>query len=251
MRIIDFSNINVLVDLIVTAVLIFVINAILLHFMKRKAVVFSLTATAVALIVAKILCLDQAVILLELIYLGIALIYASINLSEFKYMALNNVHLKRRVSKEQQMSKDALYKLISETVGSLSRTKTGAIITFEKSNLLDEIIKNGTPINAPVSQELLVTIFYPGTRLHDGAVVIRGNQIIAASVYYTPTTRALTGKYGSRHRAAFGISEITDSVTVVVSEETGRISIAYKANMEAVSYDRFLDEFTSAMEDDA
>ena len=112
---------------------------------------------------------------------------------------------------------------------------------------MDDIIKSGTIINATVTQELLETIFYKGTRLHDGAVVIRGNMILAASVYYTPTTRALTGKYGSRHRAAFGISEITDSVTVVVSEETGRISIAYNGNLESVSVDSFLREFTDLM----
>ena len=251
MHFIDFSNVNVLIDFIVTVVLVIGVTAALSYFMKRRFVPISLGTTGALIVLSKVLCLDGVAIIFEMIYLGMALVDCTINLSEFKYVILNNVRLKRRGSKDQQMSREALYKLISETVGSLSRTKTGAIITFEKGNPLDEIIKNGTPINAPVSQELLVTIFYPGTRLHDGAVVVRGNQIIAASVYYTPTTRALSGKYGSRHRAAFGISEITDSVTVVVSEETGRISIAYKANLEAVSYDRFLDEFTSAMEDDA
>ena len=120
-------------------------------------------------------------------------------------------------------------------------------MTFEKSTNLDDVIKSGTPLNAPVSQELLETIFYEGTRLHDGAVVIRGNVIVAASVYYTPTTRAMTGKYGSRHRAAFGISEISDAVTVVVSEETGRVSIAYNGHLEAVGLDQFLREFSDLM----
>ena len=108
-------------------------------------------------------------------------------------------------------------------------------------------MKNGTIINAPVSQELLETIFYEGTRLHDGAVIIRGNMIVAASVYYTPTTRALNGKFGSRHRAAFGISEVTDSVTVVVSEETGRVSIAHEGVLESIPLDSFLSEFTDMM----
>ena len=108
-------------------------------------------------------------------------------------------------------------------------------------------MKNGTIINAPVSQELLETIFYEGTRLHDGAVIIRGNIIVAASVYYTPSTRAVNGKFGSRHRAAFGISEVTDSVTVVVSEETGRVSIAYNGSLEVVPLDTFLSEFSDLM----
>lgn len=171
-----------------------------------------------------------------------------INASEFRYLFLKNATLKTtRKDKNTKNSTELMYKAIDDAVKSLSRTKTGAIITFEKAQSLDNVIKNGTAINAPVSAELLMTIFYPGTRLHDGAVVIRGNVIISASVYYTPTTRALTGKYGSRHRAAVGISEISDAVTVVVSEETGRISLAYKAKLEPTSLDTFLDDFVYLM----
>ena len=153
----------------------------------------------------------------------------------------------RNKKANQNYDKEELYKIIDNTVHSLSRSKTGALMTFERSTNLDDVMKSGTIIDAPVSQELLETIFYVGTRLHDGAVVIRGNIIVAASVYYTPTTRALTGKFGSRHRAAFGISEISDSVTVVVSEETGRVSIAYNGNLETVPLDSFLKEFSDLM----
>ena len=134
----------------------------------------------------------------------------------------------------------AICQKVALAVETLSKNKVGALITFEKNTLLTEIVKSGTILNAPVTPELLVTIFYPGTRLHDGAVVIRRDQILAASVYYTPTTRPLTGKFGSRHRAAIGISEITDSVTVVVSEETGRVSLAYHGELISVPPDSFL-----------
>ncbi len=134
----------------------------------------------------------------------------------------------------------AVCQKIALAVETLSRTKTGALITFEKSDSFSEIVKSGTILNAPIAPELLITIFYPGTRLHDGAVVIRREEILAASVYYTPTTKPLTGKFGSRHRAAIGISEITDSVTVVVSEETGRVSIAYRGELIPVAPDSFL-----------
>ena len=137
-------------------------------------------------------------------------------------------------------------KELVESAKYLSKSHTGALIVFQ-SDLRNTYSDVGTKLNADLSTELLLTIFHPNTPLHDGAVVIRGNMILAASVYYTPTTRALTGKYGSRHRAAFGISEITDSVTVVVSEETGRISIAYNGNLESVSVDSFLREFTDLM----
>lgn len=145
--------------------------------------------------------------------------------------------------------REALYDSINEAVSFLSRTKTGAIMTFERKMPLNDMIKNGVAINAPVTPELLMTIFYPGTRLHDGAVVIRDNLIIVASAFYTPTTKPLAGKYGSRHRAAIGISEVSDSVTVVVSEETGRISIAYGGELEPVFIDNFHRVFEEYMED--
>lgn len=161
-----------------------------------------------------------------------------------------NFSTERRKEKNKahgDIDRNELYKKIDEAVHLLSKSKTGALLTFEKEQNMSEIMKNGTIINAPVSVELIQTIFYPGTRLHDGAVVIRGDTIVAASVYYTPTTRALTGKYGSRHRAAFGISEVTDSVTVVVSEETGRVSLAYMGRLTPVLLDEFLSEFTDVM----
>lgn len=134
----------------------------------------------------------------------------------------------------------AICQKVALAVETLSKTKTGALITFEKNTPLTDVCKTGTLLNAPVTPELLTTIFYPGTRLHDGAVVIRRDLILAASVYYTPTTKPLTGKFGSRHRAAIGISEITDSVTVVVSEETGRVSLAYHGELISVAPDSFL-----------
>ena len=149
---------------------------------------------------------------------------------------------------EKIYNREILYKTVETAVISLSKSRTGAIITFEKNNSLADVIKNGVAIKAPVSAELLMTIFYPGTRLHDGAVVIHGNEIVAASVFYTPTTKPFAGKYGSRHRAALGISEISDSVTVVVSEETGRISFAVNGQLDAVDQESFLRVFENYMD---
>ena len=149
---------------------------------------------------------------------------------------------------EKIYNREILYKTIETAVISLSKSRTGAIITFEKNTSLADVIKNGVAVKAPVSAELLMTIFYPGTRLHDGAVVIHGNEIVAASVFYTPTTKPFAGKYGSRHRAALGISEISDSVTVVVSEETGRISFAVDGQLDAVDQESFLRVFENYMD---
>ena len=142
-----------------------------------------------------------------------------------------------------------LFKNIETAVIALSNARIGAIMTFEKNTSLKDIIKNGVPVHAPVTSEILLTIFYPGTRLHDGAVVIHGNEIVAASVFFTPTTKPFAGKYGSRHRAAIGISEISDAITVVVSEETGRISFAVNGELEAVNQTNFLRVFENYMAD--
>ena len=141
-----------------------------------------------------------------------------------------------------------LYKIINETVAMLSSSRIGAIMTFERSNSLDEYINKGVKVNAPVSKELLTTIFYEGTTLHDGAVIIRDNIIMAASVYYIPTVKPMNGKYGARHRASLGISEVCDAVTVVVSEETGRISLAIDGELQAVTRENFLATFKRELE---
>lgn len=142
----------------------------------------------------------------------------------------------------------AIYQSLTDAVTYLSKTKTGAIIVIERKMNLSEYIKNGTTLNAPFSSELLMTIFYPGTRLHDGAVIIKNRKIVAASVYFTPSTKPLLGKYGSRHRAALGISEQTDALTIVVSEETGRISFAYGGELEPVFIDNFKNQLINHLQ---
>ena len=163
-----------------------------------------------------------------------------LNQSELKELFTSFGRKKMSKSAQKVYDRHAVCQKVAIAVETLSKSKTGALITFEKNVLFSDIVKSGTILNAPITPELLVTIFYPGTRLHDGAVVIRRDQILAASVYYTPTTKPLTGKFGSRHRAAIGISEITDSVTVVVSEETGRVSLAYHGELIPVPPDSFL-----------
>ena len=108
----------------------------------------------------------------------------------------------------------------------MSRKKTGALITIQQNQDLQEYVQSGIMMGSEVSSELLCTIFQYGTPMHDGAVIIQGNKIACAAAYFPPTTRDLPSKYGARHRAAVGISEISDSITIIVSEETGNISVA-------------------------
>lgn len=135
------------------------------------------------------------------------------------------------------LSENQKEKLIDELVAaseSLSQSKTGALITLEQGHSLSDYIKTGKVLNSVVTRELLSSIFVPSTPLHDGAVIIQGDRIAAASAYFPPTSRDLPTQFGARHRAAIGISEITDSITIVVSEETGKISIAQNGKLKEV-----------------
>jgi diadenylate cyclase len=120
---------------------------------------------------------------------------------------------------------------IVESCAAMSATKTGALITIQQTQSLQDYIETGIPLHSDVSSEILSTIFQYGTPLHDGAVIIQGVEIACAAAYFPPTNQDLPSKYGARHRAAVGISEITDSITIIVSEESGDISVALKGTL--------------------
>lgn len=122
---------------------------------------------------------------------------------------------------------------VLRTVADLSREKTGGLICFELDVPLSEYEHTGIEVDAKVSSALLENIFEDKTPLHDGAVIIRDDRIVAATCYLPMSdSRTLNKKYGTRHRAALGLSEATDSFTIVVSEETGGISVAYGGKLQ-------------------
>lgn len=109
----------------------------------------------------------------------------------------------------------------------MAKVKTGALMVIEQATPLNEIERTGIEIDGLVTSQLLINIFEHNTPLHDGAVVIRGNRVTAATCYLPLSDNmAISKDLGTRHRAAVGVSEVTDSLTVVVSEETGRVSVA-------------------------
>ena len=123
-------------------------------------------------------------------------------------------------------TKEDIYKIVIAAT-ELSKTKTGALIVIERDIKIQDIISSGIPMNADVSPQLLVNIFEPKTPLHDGAVVISNNKIAAAAcVLPLADDKDIAKELGTRHRAAIGISKESDSIVVVVSEETGKISVA-------------------------
>ena len=138
---------------------------------------------------------------------------------------------------------ESLSKVVEEIVeaaASLSRQKIGALIVIERQTGLNEVAETGTRINGLVSSDLLINIFIPNTPLHDGAVIIKDDKIKAAACFLPLTDNTSVSKeLGTRHRAALGISERSDSLSIIVSEETGAISVA-----ENGSISRYLDTKT-------
>lgn len=121
---------------------------------------------------------------------------------------------------------------IAKAAANLAETKTGALIVIERETKLGDVIHTGTLIDAEVSAALLENIFVPNTPLHDGAVIIRGERIHTAGCFLPLTSNSnLSRELGTRHRAALGISEASDSLVIVVSEETGKISIALNGTL--------------------
>jgi diadenylate cyclase len=124
----------------------------------------------------------------------------------------------------------ALEASITHTVAAcvdMSKKRTGALIVFERDISLGDVIKSGTRIDSVVSTELLTSIFYPKSPLHDGAVIVRDGRIVAAAcVLPLSTNTNISRNLGTRHRSGIGMSEMSDAVVVIVSEETGSISVA-------------------------
>ena len=122
---------------------------------------------------------------------------------------------------------------ITKACVEMGKVKTGALIVIEQNQPLGEYERTGIDVDGIVSSQLLINIFEHNTPLHDGAVIVRGNRVVSATCYLPLSDNmALSKELGTRHRAGVGISEVTDSLTVIVSEETGKISVAYGGKLE-------------------
>lgn len=120
----------------------------------------------------------------------------------------------------------------------LVKKRIGALIVIEMETGLEDMVETGIKVDGEISAELLINIFFPRSPLHDGAVIIRGNKVVAAGCYLPLTEKPnLSKELGTRHRAALGVTEETDAVAIVVSEETGIISLSYAGRLT-----RYLDE---------
>ncbi|MBO0440033.1 diadenylate cyclase [Enterococcus sp. DIV0212c] len=131
-----------------------------------------------------------------------------------------------RTSKTEQQEDEKMILAFDKAIQYMSKRKIGALITVERNTGLDEYIETGIDLDADISGELLINIFIPNTPLHDGAVIVKQGKIAVASAYLPLSESNLIPKeFGTRHRAAVGISEVSDAITIIVSEETGDVSL--------------------------
>lgn len=150
--------------------------------------------------------------------------------------ALEHIGRGRLFTKQSRLDEEEMNKLFRElakTAANLSKTRTGALIVMERETGLSDYMESGINIDGLVSSELLLNCFIPNTPLHDGAIILRGNRVMAAGCLLPLTERPdLDKELGTRHRAALGLSEQSDAVVIVVSEETGLISLAIGGKLE-------------------
>ena len=152
---------------------------------------------------------------------------ADINRGTFYLHYKDVFDLMEQIENELLKELEDMLNAVTNATEIMSRRKIGALMVFERETGLEERIETGVPIDGLISDSLLLNIFEPDTPLHDGAVVIRGNRIVAASCLLPLTeARNLSQELGTRHRSAIGISEQSDALVLVVSEEPGTISLA-------------------------
>ncbi|MFK4568061.1 diadenylate cyclase [Enterococcus sp. UD-01] len=131
-----------------------------------------------------------------------------------------------RTTRSEQQEDERMILAFDKAIQYMSKRKIGALITVERNTGLDEYIETGIDLDADITGELLINIFIPNTPLHDGAVIVKNGKIAVASAYLPLSESNLIPKeFGTRHRAAVGISEVSDAITIIVSEETGDVSL--------------------------
>ena len=221
-------------DLLQILLVAFLLYRILLIIQRTKAmqILLGLLVLAAAYLVSQVLRLTLIEYILESVF-SYGVIAALVVFQPELRTALSRLGRSRLIRMVNPMQESQLIDEIVHGVEELSRRKMGAIIAIEQEVGLDEYGQTGSRENARVSSEMIRTIFTPGSPLHDGAVIVVGDEIRAAGAILPLTQYAVADKsLGTRHRAAIGLSEETDALVVVVSEETARVSVAQHGRLE-------------------
>ena len=160
------------------------------------------------------------------------------------YRLIREFFKKTKYSSMGESSKIRLVRQLYDAVEVMSKEKTGAIITIENKDDLENYRTDGIIIDSNISSQLIIAIFNKNSPIHDGAIIIDKNKITYAGTYYKITSKSVDNKFGARHRAAMGISDQTDALTIVVSEETGGVSFTKNSELIKVKINEFQEKLT-------
>ncbi len=224
-----------IIDILIVAVIVYELLLLTRH-TRGSALLKGLFLLLMIVLLSNILGLTSLNWLLMAVLQNGALVLVILFQPELRKM-LERMGRSRLITKNNRRNmedeRDTLISEIVQTVVDLSRRRVGALIVFERMTGLQDVIETGTALNAEISAPLLENIFEPNTPLHDGAVVIRDDQVMAAAcILPLAEASGVSRELGTRHRAAVGITENTDAAVIVVSEETGIVSMAMDGNLK-------------------
>ncbi|MFA6493027.1 MAG: diadenylate cyclase CdaA [Patescibacteria group bacterium] len=221
-----------ILDILLVAVLIYWVY-ILLKETRAMRILYGIVVLIIIMLLGRLLQLQALNFILTYVLAALVVAIPVVFQPELR-SALERLGRTKFVGEFGGLKNDKLQEVVTEilsTIDFLSQNKQGAIIVLTRQTGLKDIIQSGVLLNAKISKQLLITIFSPKTPLHDGAVIISGSNIIAANCWLPLTEQEFKYDLGTRHRAAAGITTDTDAIVLVVSEETGKISLAVSGNL--------------------
>ncbi len=221
-----------ILDIILVAILIYWVYLILRE-TRAMRMLYGIIVLVVIMVLGRLLQLQALNFILTYVLAALVVAIPVVFQPELR-AALEKLGRTKFVGEFGGMKKDKLQEIVTEILSALdyfSENKRGAIIVLTRQTGLRDVILTGVRLDADISKQLLITIFSPKTPLHDGAVIISGDKIVAANCWLPLTEQEFKYDLGTRHRAASGITTDTDAIVLVVSEETGKISLAIGGNL--------------------
>ena len=234
--IVSFNSIGDIFDVLLVAFVIYIAIK-LIKDTRAFQLVKGVILLAAVYFVVSLLDMEASKYLLSLLFGNLLIILVIIFSPEIRHAlesvgrsSVSNINIFNLKNRDESVIQESVKESINsvcKACGDLSDKQTGALIVFEKETMLGEIAKTGTSLDATVTSELICNIFFPKAPMHDGAVIIKEGRVVSAGCILPLTVKNdVSSELGTRHRAAIGMSESSDALVVVVSEETGQISVA-------------------------
>lgn len=249
----DYSGLGIL-KLVFDIMLVIAAIAGVVFLIRKKINTVKITVLLVSFVVIYVLFVSLGLQLfaklMSYFFIGIIILFIFIYSQDLRHFVdkvfgnskTNNIY-------KSKQEKDVIISKICETIDYLAQRRIGALITFERDDSLRSISDKAIQIDAEITPEILKTIFTPGTACHDGAVIVRNNRIACAGAYFPQSDNFDIPTFlGTRHRAAIGVSEKYDAITIIVSEETGNISFTISGNISLdITIDRLKELLDSCL----